>query len=278
MTTVIYQAGFDDLKQVRSDGTEFWSARDLMPALGYDRWENFESAIDRAAFSAENQGNRVEILFRGVTKKGGGRPQRDFELARFAAYLVAMNGDPRKPEIAAAQSYFAIRTREAEVSAPAQMDLTSLDGIAALAQAAQAAVEQAKAATTRAEVAEGTVKAIASQDGITLREFHKHYFSDVSERKFFDFLYSAGYLIDQRGSRGRDHKGRLKNGHQHQHPSYKGKAWIYLHGSLDADQVRRERPRVRPGEPETDFARHLAERGLPLNPMAARHIYSKELN
>lgn len=105
---------FDMLKQYREDGTEFWSARDLMAPLGYDRWENFSAAIDRARASSDAQGNSTENLFRGVTKKSVGRPQRDYELSRFAAYLVAMNGDPRKQEIAAAQSYFAVRTREAE--------------------------------------------------------------------------------------------------------------------------------------------------------------------
>lgn len=105
---------FDAIRQVRADGTEFWSARDLMPLLGYDRWENFESAIERAMIAAEVQGCNVADLFRGVTKKGAGRPQQDYELARFAAYLVAMNGDPRKPEVAAAMAYFAVRTREAE--------------------------------------------------------------------------------------------------------------------------------------------------------------------
>lgn len=109
---------FDAIKQATADGREFWSARDLMPLLGYDRWENFVAAIDRAMVAAAVQGRDADQLFRGVTKKGDGRPQRDVELARFASYLVAMNGDPRKPQVAAAQSYFAIRTREAETATP----------------------------------------------------------------------------------------------------------------------------------------------------------------
>lgn len=105
---------FDSIRRVRPDGTEFWSARDLMPLLGYDRCENFVSAIERAMVAANVQGYDTDGLFRGVTKKGAGRPQQDFELSRFACYLVAMNGDPRKPEVAAAQHYFAVKTREAE--------------------------------------------------------------------------------------------------------------------------------------------------------------------
>lgn len=113
---------FDAIRQAREDGTEFWSARDLMSILGYDRWENFSAAVERARLSAIAQGVHVENLFRGVTKKGAGRPQEDIELARFACYLIAMNGDPRKPEVAAAQAYFAVRTREAEVAKPRELE------------------------------------------------------------------------------------------------------------------------------------------------------------
>lgn len=108
-------SAFDAMQ--RPDGT--WSARELMVNLGYDRWENFESAIGRARITAENQGFDLDDLFRGATEKSnGGRPRFDYAMTRFACYLVAMNGDPRKPEIAAAQSYFAVRTREAEVAQP----------------------------------------------------------------------------------------------------------------------------------------------------------------
>ena len=113
---------FDSIKRTRPDGTEYWSARDLMPLLGYDRWENFAQAIERAHIAAEVQGHYLPDLFRGVTKKGAGRPHQDFELARFACYLVAMNGDPRKAEIASAMAYFAIKTREAETAkSPAEL-------------------------------------------------------------------------------------------------------------------------------------------------------------
>lgn len=100
----------------RPDGSEFWSARDLMAPLGYDNWQNFAQAIDRAKVAAQAQGNTVTSLFIDASKKTSGRPQQDVQLARFACYLVAMNGDPRKPEVAAAQAYFAIRTREAETT------------------------------------------------------------------------------------------------------------------------------------------------------------------
>ena len=114
------QSPFDSIKRTGEDGTEYWSARDLMPMLGYgDKWQNFEAAVDRAKIAAEVQGHDVKTLFTSVSKKTGGRPQQDYELARFACYLVAMNGDPRKSEIASAMSYFAIKTREAETQSPA---------------------------------------------------------------------------------------------------------------------------------------------------------------
>ena len=122
------QSSFDTIKNIDPETeAEYWSARNLMPLLGYDRWENFSQAIDRAKIAAEVQGQDVEKLFRGITKKGAGRPQQDYELARFAYYLVAMNGDPRKPEIASAMSYFAIKTREAETRSVVTPELTRLE-------------------------------------------------------------------------------------------------------------------------------------------------------
>ncbi|ODQ97280.1 hypothetical protein BFG51_11460 [Dietzia alimentaria] len=106
---------FDAIRRTRPDGSEFWSARDLMPLMGYGSdWRNLLTAVDRAKATAANTGDDPVALFVGVTEKTSGRPREDFHLARFAAYLVAMNGDPRKPETAAAQAYFAVRTREAE--------------------------------------------------------------------------------------------------------------------------------------------------------------------
>lgn len=120
--TPLNASPFEALRCVDSAG-EFWSARELMGPLGYDRWENFAEAIDRAKVSACNTGHdcdtmfvQVKWVFRGAAKNLGGRPGTDYRLTRFASYLLAMNGDPRKPEIAAAQSYFAVKTREAEVA------------------------------------------------------------------------------------------------------------------------------------------------------------------
>lgn len=110
---------FDGIRITTPEGREYWSARELMPLLGYNNWRDFANAIQRAKIAAHNSGHNVTSLFAGALKKSDGRPAEDYHLARFACYLVAMSGDPRKPEVAAALAYFAIRTREAETAQPA---------------------------------------------------------------------------------------------------------------------------------------------------------------
>lgn len=117
---------FDSLRHVRPDGAESWSARELMPFLGYSRWENFSEAIDqaRAVIAAEQGEVAARSQIADSTKitqnaRGQNRPVSDLELSRYAAYLTAMRGDSRKPEIRAALVYFAVKTREAEVRATA---------------------------------------------------------------------------------------------------------------------------------------------------------------
>lgn len=110
---------FDAIRITTPEGREYWSARELMPLLGYDSWRRFADAIQRAKIAAHTSGHDVTSLFATAVKKSDGRPGEDYHLARFACYLVAMSGDPRKPEVAAALAYFAIRTREAETAQPA---------------------------------------------------------------------------------------------------------------------------------------------------------------
>jgi len=110
---------FDALRREDDHGQEYWSARDLQPLMAYDKWENFLRVIERAIRSAENTGTYSDQSFsrtQETVPQGGGAPKVDYRLSRNAAYLVAMNGDPNKPAVAAAQEYFARQTRKAEIA------------------------------------------------------------------------------------------------------------------------------------------------------------------
>jgi len=111
---------FDSVKQTNICGVEYWSARDLMSLLGYDSWRNFEIAIGRAKTACEQASQDVSVHFVDAIKSspmpnGGVRKTKDHDLSRFACYLIAQNGDPRKEEVAVAQSYFAVSTRKNEL-------------------------------------------------------------------------------------------------------------------------------------------------------------------
>ncbi len=102
------------------DGIEFWFARDLQILLGYSQWRNFLATVEKAKESCKNSGQTVADHFADVSKKVkiGSEAEREIDdiiLTRYACYLIAQNGDPRKDEIAFAQSYFAIQTRKQEL-------------------------------------------------------------------------------------------------------------------------------------------------------------------
>jgi DNA-damage-inducible protein D len=123
---------FESLKKVNQHGVEYWSARELQSCLGYSTWQRFIPAIKKAMESCKQSGNNPQNHFSSAVKMVGigsqtDREIEDWHLSRFACYLIAQNGDPRKPEIAQAQKYFAIQTRRQEISDQMAADLERLE-------------------------------------------------------------------------------------------------------------------------------------------------------
>lgn len=123
---------FEDLKKTNEYGAEYWSAREIQPLLGYTQWRRFEDAVKRALTSCKQSGNEPSHHFAGAGKpieggKGAVQTVNDYHLSRFACYLIAQNGDPRKLEIANAQKYFAIQARRQEITDAIAADIERLE-------------------------------------------------------------------------------------------------------------------------------------------------------
>jgi len=111
---------FDGIRQLTEDGSEFWFARDLAPLLEYQDWRNFLQVIEKAKTACQSSGYAIADHFGEVTKmvdlgSGAKRGITDYELSRYACYLIVQNGDPSKPVIANGQTYFALQTRRQEL-------------------------------------------------------------------------------------------------------------------------------------------------------------------
>ena len=172
---------FDEIKRTTPEGQEYWSARDLMPLLGYEKWERFNARIEEAMRAAEIAGitNQFPATGKMVTTGSGARREvKDYHLTRYACYMVAMSCDGRKPEVAAAKTYFATKTREAETRPafnPAQLTRRDI-------------LTMALEAEERADIAEAALEAATPA-----LEYHERFVAEDSDvTKIDDFARAYG--------------------------------------------------------------------------------------
>lgn len=193
---------FDRIMHVDISGQERWSARDLQALMGYERWERFEDVITRAKETVEASDLDPLDHFRGAAKlipggRWGKQNVTDYRLTRFGAYHVALAGDGRKPEVAAAKTYFAVQTRKAELSEAPAPDITSPEGILALAEQYVAAAKEL--VSTKKELAIAAPKAgkwdaFCDSDNLiemgTAAQALHHVTGGLGRTKFMDLLRS----------------------------------------------------------------------------------------
>jgi DNA-damage-inducible protein D len=207
MTTVQQATAspFDVVKQFDGDG-EYWSARDLMPLLGYDRWERFEDAIERAQVAISNTGMNSVDHIRGAAKlvqnglSGVDRKATDYRLNRFGAYMVAMNSDPRKQPVAKAQTYFAVKTREAETAAINPAEITRADMARMILAAEEELAIANKIINTLEPLATSWTKLAEATGDYSVREAAQILSRDgqisIGQRRLFDVLKTAKWISD----------------------------------------------------------------------------------
>ncbi|MFJ4792470.1 phage antirepressor KilAC domain-containing protein [Kitasatospora purpeofusca] len=164
---------FDSIMLVDEKGRERWSARDLQRLMGYEQWRQFNDAIDRAVETVRASGLEPLDHFAGSRTmiKGGRWGQQqvdDYRITRYGAYMVALSADSRKPEVAAAKTYFAVKAREAEI-APQVPDVASPEGIVVLAEQYLAAAKELVATKKELSVAKpkaGKWDALCDSEGL----------------------------------------------------------------------------------------------------------------
>ncbi|UAJ78358.1 Bro-N domain-containing protein [Leifsonia sp. ZF2019] len=247
---------FEDVsvRTVIIDGEPWWVAADVTNAL---RISNGRQATGRLDQDGVCQTDIIDAL---------GRRQSVTIINESALYELVIRSD--KPEAARFRRWIthdvlpSIRktgTYTTVQKSPMEIIREQHESIGIL-------LDENESLTVRAVQAEATIDIIEGSEGLSVREFHKQYFSETSERDFNDLLYRKRLLIDQRGTRGRDAHGRLKNGKEHRHPTWIGKPYFYLDPTVDRETGERHyQTKVRPGTPEVDLIRFLEGAGLRAN-------------
>jgi len=252
--------GANPFEKIRyQDNTgEWWTARELMPLLGYEQWRNFAEAIERARIAARNSGYDPDLHFCRRQQKGDiGRSREDFRLTRFACYLIAINGDPNKAEIADAQSYFVIKAREAEV---AIADRPRLDpdlariydltvGMQETREQQRAlAAEQSRMADELQGVAEDVadlkaLSPISSKNMLSLRDTARAVTgNEMGQVRFKRWLISKGIMFTDHQGHDRLYQTWVDGGlgieNWEQWPNGKGWAWVPYFSALGVARLR----------------------------------------
>lgn len=172
------ESPFDAIRHFDEHGNEFWYGRELMPLLEYIKWDNFSNVIEKAMIACKNSNNDIDCHF-SRPQEATVRPvnaKEDYKLSRYACYLIAMSGDPRKEAIAQAQSYFAIKTRQAEVQEqkPKSLEEILLLNVQVLVEHKQRldAIEQQKLPMLerKAEALEAQVALLENQNHLLIEQ------------------------------------------------------------------------------------------------------------
>ncbi|MEV8338484.1 Rha family transcriptional regulator [Leucobacter sp. NPDC077196] len=219
---------------------------------------------------------RFEIVPRSAGQHGGG--ETTFALLNEPQSTLLMTFMRNSPvvlsfKVELVKQFYAMRHALSKPRPAAELDRRQLALMVIEAEDAREAAEQrALAESHRAAVAEEFREQIELNDGLTVRDFHKKYFSAHGEREVNEFFYDRGLLIDERNKRYNPETGQRKDGKNHRRPTFTGKAFFYLHGDLDRDGVRHEKTRVRPGAPELQLVEYMTKRGFTANRSESKEL------
>lgn len=206
------QNPFDRIRRVRADGSEYWTARDLCHETEYETWRNFAAALARAKVSIKNAGESVSSHVVAADTlvprpQGGSVSREDWELSRYGAYMVLMNGDPHKPKIAEAQAYFAVKAREAEVAPRHHAELLTKSDLARMVlEIEEEKATMAAALESAAPMVAYHDRYVSNDDAVLVSVWGAQF--GLTQPQAFDVLVEAGMvyrrLIMKRYSKSED--------------------------------------------------------------------------